>query len=104
MNQIRLHHLAEEPQAAQLMGTSSSSTNPTKSADFEGRRSISGLASDQARQISQVKVYQIRLLEPFPVDPNLPVNSGSTRTCLDLIRLRVNGIPPTLSLFELIEA
>ena len=68
MNQIRLHHLAEEPQAA------------------------------------QAKVYQIRLLEPFPVDPNLPVNSGSTRTCLDLIRFRADGIPPTLSLFELIEA
>ena len=104
MNQIRLHHLAEEPQAAQLMGTSSSSTNPTKSADSEGRRSISGLGLPyQARQ-AQAKVYQIRLLEPFPVDPNLPVNSGSTRTCLDLIRLRVNGIPPTLCLFELIEA
>lgn len=103
MNQIRLHHLAEEPQAAQLMGTSSSSTNPTKSADFEGRRSISGLASYQARQ-AQAKVYQIRLLEPFPVDPNLPVNSRSTRTCLDLIRFRADGIPPTLSLFELIKA
>ena len=82
VNQIRLHHLAEEPQAAQLMGTSSSNTNPTKSADFEVRRSISGLASYQARQ-AQAKVYQIRLLEPFSVDPNLPVNSGSTR---DLLR------------------
>lgn len=102
MNQIRLHHLAEEPQAAQLMGTSSSSTNPTKSADFEGRRSISGLGLPyQARQIPQVKVYQIRLLEPFSVDPNLPHRRG---TYLDLIRLRADGIPPTLRLFELIEA
>ena len=100
MNQIRLHHLAEEPQVVQLMGTSSSSTNPTRSADFEGRRSISGLASYQARQ-AQAKVYQIRLLEPFPVDPNLPHRRG---TYLDLIRLRADGIPPTLSLFELIEA
>ena len=30
--------------------------------------------------------------------------SWSSFFALDLIRLRVNGIPPTLSLFELIEA